>query len=72
MPVAAEVNAFEGEIGGDQDVCGLTCEGGLAQDGAVVADAGLKRGIFCALGCAANLRNQRFFGKGHGKHYRRG
>ena len=50
MPVAAEVNAFEGEVGGDQDVCGLTCEGGLAQDGAVVADARLNaRDFLCAL-----------------------
>jgi hypothetical protein len=35
VPVAAEVAAFEGEVGGDEEVV----VGGRDEDGAVVADA---------------------------------
>jgi hypothetical protein len=40
MPLAAEVNAFQAEIGGDQELVSAR----NAEDGAVVSNAGDERG----------------------------
>src|SRR5580692_4813128 len=70
MPVAAKVNAFEREIGRDQQFAA----GRYPQHGAVVADAsdqilsGVLRATRALSGIrhAANLCDERFFGKRHG------
>lgn len=62
VPLAAEVNVFEGKVGGDEKIFLFV----YAEDGAVVADAFDDGGIRSAPGGTADLSNQRFFRQGHG------
>src|ERR1700722_9624681 len=70
MPVAAKVNAFEREVGRDEQFASRR----YPQHGAVVADAsdqilsGVLRATRALSGIrhAANLCDERFFGKRHG------
>src|SRR5579863_3178666 len=65
MPVATEVDAFQSEVGRDQNFVSRR----EPQHGAIVSDSGNNRriqGLSAPSRHAANLGNQRFFGNRHG------
>jgi len=65
MPVAAEVNAFEGKVGGNQRIVSPW----NTQDGAVVSDAGDDVGgcVRTGSGESADVSDERLFGKRHSR-----
>src|SRR5579864_855488 len=74
MPIPAEVNTFQTEIGRDQGILSRP----TTQYGAVVANSGEHDAPWGAgtharqpsrLSHASNLGNQRFFSKRHGRNY---
>jgi hypothetical protein len=63
MPIAAEVDIFDGEVGGDQKLVA----GGKLKDGAIVADTGNQGTARAAVGQSPDAVDQVSFSQGQSK-----